>query len=583
MTENIISLYRARLSRERGWVRKEWGGRLAVALAFPNTYRVGMSNLGFQTVYTLLNHKPDVLAERVFLPDEREESAYRQSGSPLVSLESQTPVSRFDLLAFSVPFENDYPNILDILSLSKIPLLAKNRSTGHPYLLAGGVTTFLNPEPMAAFMDFFLLGEAEETLGTFMDLLSEMMRSGVTRHAALPRLAATVPSLYVPSLYAVTYAQEGAIASFDPTAEGVPKKIAVGRQPLLQPPPAVSNITTPDTEFGARPLLELGRGCGRSCRFCAAGFIYRPPRWHDIDTLRSTLGDLLAESQQVGLLAPCVNDLPGIESLTGIIAAKGTSFSASSLRADALTPEILEHLKTAGQKTVTIAPEAGSERLRRVINKHLPTGEILRAARLIGETADFALRLYFLIGLPTETQEDLVELVRLVKEIRHQMVKASAARGTIRQIRLSINCFVPKPFTPFQWLPLEEVGSLKRKQKWLRQAFAKEGGVKATFDVPRWAYVQALLALGDRRVSSILLAVHHSEGNWKNALKTSEINPEFFAGRTKDLDETLPWDFIDHGIRKSHLRREYILALKAEESDICDVGRCTRCGVCRPT
>ena len=283
---------------------------------------------------------------------------------------------------------------------------------------------------------------------------------------------------------------------------------------------------------------------------------------------------------QVGLLAAAVSDVPGIEDLTSLIVEKGCGFSISSLRADNLTQRFLDHLKQAGQRTLAIAPEAGSERLRKVINKHLTEDHIIGAAKLISGAEDFAIRLYFLVGLPTETWKDMAELVDLVKKIKHHMVRESASRGSIGQLRLSINCFVPKPFTPFQWFPMEQLTSLKDKQKWLKKTLRKEGGIKVNFDVPRWAYVQALLSMGDRRVSAILLKAHELGGNWTKAFRISDVNPDFFVYRPKDLDETLPWDFIDHGIQKKHLAREYNLALEAEESDICRVGKCYRCGVC---
>jgi radical SAM superfamily enzyme YgiQ (UPF0313 family) len=288
----------------------------------------------------------------------------------------------------------------------------------------------------------------------------------------------------------------------------------------------------------------------------------------------------IGRTGRVGLVSPAVSDVPGIEALTALILEQGGTFSVSSLRAETLTQGLLEHLKAAGQKTIAIAPEAGSARLRRVINKHLTREEIFETTRRISRVGDFSLRLYFLIGLPTETDDDIRQIVDLVKGIRHHMVKESGARGTIGRIRLSVNCFVPKPFTPFQWFSMEDVGSLKKKQKWLKRALAKVGGVDVGLDVPKWAYVQALLSMGDRRVGDILLLAHRAEGDWNRALKHANINPDFYVYRPRAIDECLPWDFIDNGILKKHPMREYDLALKAEESEICRVGECRRCGVC---
>jgi len=241
---------------------------------------------------------------------------------------------------------------------------------------------------------------------------------------------------------------------------------------------------------------------------------------------------------------------------------------------------MLEDLRVSGQRTIAIAPEAGTERLRRVINKHLSEEQILEAVRLISTTFPFNLRLYFLMGLPTETQVDIAGIQVLVKRIKHQMIKTSAKRGQIGQIRLSVNCFIPKPFTPFQWFPLEDVDGLKEKQRWLKKALVKEGGVQVHFDLPKWAYVQTLLANGDRRVASMILEAHQSKGNWKKAFRVSQMNPDFFVYRERGLDEVLPWDFIDHGLLKKHLAREYSLALKEQQSEGCRIGECHRCGIC---
>jgi radical SAM superfamily enzyme YgiQ (UPF0313 family) len=573
----------AAFNLEKGAVRKDWGGKVSVALVYPNVYRVGMSNLGFQVVYALLNCRQDVVAERFFLPDDRKKmSSPRESGKGLLSLESLSPLQKFDLIAFSLSFENDYPNILSILDLGKIPLLSEERNASHPLIMAGGITTFLNPEPLAPFFDCFLLGEAEAEgmLETFMDGFRDARRTCADREELLRALINKTASLYVPRFYRCEYREDGSLKSRHVTAPSVPETIPIGRLGQDSLPVRKSAMLARNTEFGDRVLVELGRGCGRSCRFCAAGYVYRPPRFHEEAALTPVIEEALQKGEPLGLMSACVSDVPGIENLTGLITEKGGRFSVSSLRADSLTPSMVEHLWKAGQRSIAIAPEAGSERLRRVINKHLSREQIIDAVRMIAKVGDFSLRLYFIIGLPTETREDIDEIIALVKAIKHHVVKESATRGRIRQIKLSVNCFIPKPFTPFQWFPMEHVSSLKEKQRWLKKALSKEGGVKVSFDVPKWAYLQTLLSLGDRRVAALLLASHKEAGDWNKTFRNSDLNPDFFVYRPKDLEEVFPWDFIDHGLRKEHLIKEYRLALKARESDTCRVGACKACGIC---
>ncbi|MFC1819455.1 radical SAM protein [Thermodesulfobacteriota bacterium] len=580
MSDKIASLYRTRLAGEKGTIWKDWGGKLSVALVYPNYYHVGMSNLGFQVVYSILNRREDVVAERAFLPKEQEMSLHLEAGKGLLTLESQSPFQKFDIIAFSLSFENDYPNILKILHLGNIPLLSEERNESHPIVMAGGITSFLNPEPLTSFFDLFLLGEAEANLDEFIGFFKGTTQSHADRQEVLKALAKDINSVYVPSLFHLEYNKDGTIKSRISGKSKIPERIETPYSESPDLPVNRTSILTPETEFADRILIELGRGCGRSCRFCAAGYVYRPPRVHKEEDLLACVNEVMEECGKVGLLSSSVMDTPGIENICGHIIEKGGGFSVASLRADLLSESMLEHLKKTGQRTLAIAPEAGSERLRRVINKHITTDQIIDAVRMIARVGDFSLRLYFLIGLPTETRNDVAEILELVKSIKHHMIKESRSRGKIGRIRLSVNCFIPKAFTPFQWFPMEDIKSLKEKQKWLRKAFSKEGGVNIGFDVPKWAYVQSLLSMGNRRVGSILMLAHKYNNDWSKAFRHSELNPDFFVHRPKSLDEILPWDFIDHGIRKEYLIKEYKLALKEKESDICHVGECDRCGVC---
>ena len=562
---------KAFLAAEKGTVRKDWGGKIRVALAYPNNYYVGMSNLGVHAVYRLLNDYQDVVCERVFLP---EDVGTTRGG--IRSVESENPLSNFDIIAFSISFENDYPNLLTLLTEAGIPRWSSERDTPHPLVIAGGVTAFLNPEPIAPFIDCFLIGEAEPILEAFLDVY----RSHSDRKGLLKALARNVPGAYVPALYDVTYGQDGTISAFRPR-DGVPEKVKRVVVEDLSPWDTSSTILTPHTTFRDTYLVEVGRGCPHGCRFCAAGFVYRPPRFRSIAALQKSLEKGAVESNRIGLMAAAVSDVPHIEALCQKALDKKLELTFSSLRANRLTPQILRVLGQSGLKTVTIAPDAGSERMRRVINKGITEKDVLTAADLLVRAGIPNLKVYFMVGLPTETTDDVEAVVALCKQIKHRFLKASRPAGKIGQISVSLNSFIPKPFTPFQWVPLEDVKVLKEKIKYVKDSLRRVANVDVHADVPKWAYIQTLLSRGDRRTAQLLAAAQDNNGNWAKTLKASVINPDFYVYRERSTDEVLPWDFIDHGIKKAYLVEEYKKALQAKTSPACDADRCRACGVCR--
>jgi radical SAM superfamily enzyme YgiQ (UPF0313 family) len=558
------------LAAEIGTVRKNWRGKTTVALVYPNRYCVGMSNLGLQAVYDLLNRREDVVCERAFLPEDDGAAAGR-----LTTLESGRPAAEADIVAFSLSFENDYPNLLDLLALAGLPLRAGERGPQHPLVIAGGVACSLNPEPIAAFFDCILIGEAEVTLPRFLEGFSPRG----DRQAFLLEAARSVPGAYVPAFYRTAYHPDGTLASFTPCAD-VPAR--VGRPFLkdLSPSPTCSRVVSPDTAFGRSFLVEVSRGCPHGCRFCGAGFVYRPPRFRSAESLEQTIRRGLAHGDQIGLVGAAVSDLPGLGVLCSRFGGTNAVFSFSSLRADALTPELAAALKRSRVKTATIAPEAGSERLRRVISKGLDEEAVLQAAATLVSHGIPNLKMYFMIGLPTETPADVEAIVDLVKKVKHRFLQVSRGRKSIGTITVSVNCFVPKPLTPFQWAAMEAVAVLKSKLKTIKTALKRVPNVRVHADVPRWAFIQALLSRGDRRTAEILAAVHAHGGNWPQSLKTTVLNPDFYAARERRFEELLPWDFIDHRVEKPFLWQEWQRALAGRPGVVCRPETCRLCGAC---
>ena len=538
--------------------------QLSVCLVYPNTYRVGMANLGFQAIYGILV-AAGVDVERAFLPDEGPAGRVR-------SLESDRRLSTFDVLAFSISFETDYVHVLDILAAVGLALRREERAARDPLVVAGGPATFLNPEPLADFIDLFLIGEGEEMVPEWLAALA-VAGSGGTRRERWLDASATVAGAYLPGAH-----------ERSPSAPSIPRSLVQRRYVRrLDDFPVSSRILAPDAVFGDMFLVEASRGCEWGCRFCAAGFMYRPVRHRSAGSLReSVVEEALAYRSTVGLVGAEMASHPGIAALCQEIADRGGRASPSSLKADLVSPALAGALASGETRSVTIAPEAGSERLRRVINKNLTEDEILRAAELLARGGVGALKLYAMIGLPTETDADVVAIAELAAKIRARLPDG------VGKITLSINPFVPKPWTPFQWEPMADRRLLRERAGLVRRAARGIPGAVVDFESPRDAYWQTLLSRGDRRVSWLLLQVHRARGRFWPVVQAAVRgerpetmpSPDWYVHRRYEPQEELPWDFIDHQLDKRYLLAEWRKALLERETAPCDVATCHSCGAC---
>lgn len=550
------------LLKEEGCVTAPWRERIRIALAYPNQYRTGMSNLGFQTLYALFNGTPSFLCERVFLPDPGDEGAFSPGPTPLSSLESGRPLGDFDIVAFSVSFENDYPNILTMLERGRIPLAAAARGENDPLVIGGGISVMLNPEPLAAFFDLFLLGEAEEMAPEFLERFRTLHAAGTARETILADTQRSIEGAYVPKYYRAGYGAGQRIDSFRPVDPAYPARIRVRHAGDINAFRTHQVITTPDTEFSDMFLTEVSRGCARGCRFCPAGFVYRPARFRKPAALEASFDEGIRRKGRIGLLGTAVSDHPQLAEMCRKTLEAGGTFSIGSLRIDRMSGELAGLLADSGVEMVSLAPEAGSQRLRDVIRKGVTEEQIFRAVERLIEKGIVNLRLYFMVGLPTEEEEDVDAIAELARRIGHHAVKTTKGTRRFRRLTLSVNQFIPKPATPFQWLPLADAALVRRRIQRIKRALGKERSVSVIHDLPKWNYIQALLSLGDRRVGEILLAVHANGGNWPQALKQVNVNADFYVYREKDPAEFLPWDFIDHGVSREFLLEEYRKAME---------------------
>lgn len=545
-----------------------------VAIVYPNTYFVGMSNLGLHIIYEEINLHPSSVCERIFLPEKKELDVYDKTKTPLMSVETQRPMHQFDVVAFDVTFEMDYFHIPLMLRYGRVPVMSEDRTGFDPIVIAGGPCATFNPEPFADFIDAFIIGEGEGIVTAVLERIRKGRENGESREETIAVLA-QIDGVYVPVLYTPQYDDNKRFVGYD-IAEGAPKTIRRHFEPLTSGGETV--IATNFTEFGAMYIIEVARGCGRHCRFCMAGYCFRVPRVRPLDILKEGVDRAEKLGKKVGLMGAAISDYPEVDELVTYIRSKDMRYSCASLRADSLTQAVVDGLAESGQKTITIAPETGSERLRRVINKGISEENLRTAAQLSAKSGIQHMRLYIMIGLPTETDEDIDAIIGLAERTQAHMAEV----GCKGRLTLSINPFIPKPFTPFQWMAMDHQKSVEKKLQYIKKSLQKNRRIEVLVESPKEAYIQGVLARGDRRLGKVLAACALDRGSksFKSEMKKAGLDMDDCNYRERDFDDYLPWSHLDMGLNDGYLEQEWQRAVDEAYTPPCMEG-CKRCGVCK--